>query len=128
MPNFDAIFLVDDDPINNLINRRLLGKTGISERIEEFLGGEQALEKLIQEPLANRLLIFLDINMPVLNGWEFLNQYLESYPDRNDKILILSSSIDFNDKQKAAEYSIVSGFLEKPLTLDKIWDALKEEN
>lgn len=125
MPDFDAIFLVDDDPINNLINRRLLGKTGISGRIEEFLSGEEALEKLSAEPVSNNLLVFLDINMPVLNGWEFLNKYLESFPDRNDKILILSSSIDFNDKQKALEYEVISAFLEKPLTLDKIWDAIK---
>lgn len=120
MVRFDAVFLVDDDPINNLINRRLLGKTGISNRIEEFLGGEDALEKINELNPEDSLIIFLDINMPVLNGWEFLNKYLELFPERNDKIIILSSSIDFQDRQKAAEYSIVSGFLEKPLTIDKI--------
>jgi CheY-like chemotaxis protein len=120
MVRFDAVFLVDDDPINNLINRRLLGKTGISNRIEEFLGGEDALEKISEMNQTESLIIFLDINMPVLNGWEFLNKYLELFPGRNDKIIILSSSIDFQDRQKANEYSIVSGFLEKPLTIDKI--------
>ncbi|MBN7813498.1 response regulator [Algoriphagus sp. H41] len=120
MVHFDAVFLVDDDPINNLINRRLLGKTGISSQIEEFLGGEDALEKIKELEAGKSLLIFLDINMPVLNGWEFLNRYLEIFPERNDKIVILSSSIDFQDRQKADEYRVVSGFLEKPLTLDKI--------
>lgn len=120
MVHFDAVFLVDDDPINNLINRRLLGKTGISSRIEEFQGGQDALEKINELHPGVSLLIFLDINMPVLNGWEFLNRYLKTYPDRNDKIVILSSSIDFQDRQKADEYPIVSGFLEKPLTTDKI--------
>lgn len=120
MVRFDAVFLVDDDPINNLINRRLLGKTGISNRIEEFLGGEDALEKIRELNQEDSLIIFLDINMPVLNGWEFLNKYLELFPQRNDKIIILSSSIDFQDRQKATEYAIVSGFLEKPLTIDKI--------
>lgn len=120
MVRFDAVFLVDDDPINNLINRRLLGKTGISNRIEEFLGGQDALEKISELNQEDSLIIFLDINMPVLNGWEFLNKYLELFPGRNDKIIILSSSIDFQDRQKANEYSIVSGFLEKPLTIDKI--------
>lgn len=120
MVHFDAVFLVDDDPINNLINRRLLGKTGISSRIDEFLGGQDALEKINQLNPDDSLLIFLDINMPVLNGWEFLNRYLAAFPNRDDKIVILSSSIDFQDRQKADEYKVVSGFLEKPLTIDKI--------
>ncbi|MBS4072933.1 response regulator [Algoriphagus aquatilis] len=120
MTQFDAIFLVDDDPINNLINKRLLSKTGISHHIKEFLGGEDALNLLKDVPDAHQLLIFLDINMPVLNGWEFLNKYLEYFPKRRDRIIILSSSIDFQDRQRAQEYHIVSGFLEKPLTLEKI--------
>lgn len=120
MVHFDAIFLVDDDPINNLINRRLLGKTRISSRIEEFQGGQDALDKIAELKPDESLLIFLDINMPVQNGWEFLDKYLETYPNRSDKIVILSSSIDFQDRQKAEEYSIVSGFIEKPLTIEKI--------
>ncbi|OOG77192.1 response regulator [Algoriphagus sp. A40] len=126
MVRFDAVFLVDDDPINNLINRRLLGKTGISDRIEEFLGGEDALEKINELKPEDSLIIFLDINMPVLNGWEFLNKYLDTYSHRNDKIIILSSSIDFLDRQKANGYPIVSGFLEKPLTLEKISSQMEQ--
>ncbi|WPR76498.1 response regulator [Algoriphagus sp. NG3] len=120
MALFETIFLVDDDPINNLINKRLLGKVGIAEKIEEFLEGEEALNRLDDLDPKQSLLIFLDINMPVLNGWEFLDKYLELHPGREDKIVILSSSIDYQDRFKAQEYSIVSGFLEKPLTLDKI--------
>lgn len=126
MVRFDAVFLVDDDPINNLINRRLLGKTGISDRIEEFLGGADALEKISELNPDDSLIIFLDINMPVLNGWEFLNKYLETFSHRNDKIIILSSSIDFLDRQKANGYAIVSGFLEKPLTLEKISSQMEQ--
>lgn len=120
MHRFDVIFLVDDDPINNLINRRLLGKTGIGKCIEEFLSAQDALEKIKELPKEGSLLIFLDINMPVLNGWEFLDKYTTLFPEREDKIVILSSSIDFQDRQKAFEYPIVSGFLEKPLSLEKI--------
>lgn len=120
MSHFDAIFLVDDDPINNLINKRLLGKTTITKEVQEFLGGEEALKKLEEISPESRLLIFLDINMPVLSGWEFLNRYLEFFAHRNDKIVILSSSIDFQDRQRADEYQVVKGFLEKPLTIEKI--------
>jgi len=126
MIQFDAIFLVDDDPINNLINKRLLGKVGISNQIKEFLEGEEALVQIRTQPSENQILIFLDINMPVLNGWEFIEKYSEIFPHRQDKIVILSSSIDYQDRQKAKEYQIVSGFLEKPLTLDKIYSQLEK--
>lgn len=126
MIQFDAIFLVDDDPINNLINKRLLGKVGITNQIIEFLEGEEALVQIETLPSKNQILIFLDINMPVLNGWEFLEKYSEVFPHRQDKIVILSSSIDYQDRQKAKEYQIVSGFLEKPLTLDKIYSQLEK--
>ena len=120
MIQFDTIFLVDDDPINNLINKRLLGKVGIAGTIVEFLEGEEALKKLNDIDPSESLLIFLDINMPVLNGWEFLNKYQEAFTERTDKIVILSSSIDYQDRFKAQGYQVVSGFLEKPLTLEKI--------
>ncbi len=120
MIQFDTIFLVDDDPINNLINKRLLGKVGIANNIVEFLEGEEALLKLNDIEPNISILIFLDINMPVLNGWEFLEKYQEQYENRSDKIVMLSSSIDYQDRFKAQGYKVICGFLEKPLTLDKI--------
>ncbi|MFC3415332.1 response regulator [Algoriphagus hitonicola] len=123
---FDAIFLVDDDPINNLINKRLLKKMKYSENIYEFLEAEKALENIASLPPTQSIMVFLDINMPVMNGWEFLNEYLIQFENRKDKIVILSSSIDFQDRQRAMGYDIVSGFLEKPLTLEKIESQMKK--
>ncbi|WP_297335277.1 response regulator [Algoriphagus sp.] len=123
---FDAIFLVDDDPINNLINKRLLKKMNFSENIYEFLEAEKALENIAALPPTDSIMVFLDINMPVMNGWEFLNEYLSQFENRKDKIVILSSSIDFQDRQRAMGYHIVSGFLEKPLTLEKIEFQMKK--
>lgn len=124
MIQFDTIFLVDDDPINNLINKRLISKVGVSEDVVEFLEAEETLLALTQQDPEKSILIFLDINMPVMNGWEFLDKYGLQFPQRSDKIVILSSSIDFNDKEKAKSYSTVSGFLEKPLTIEKIKEQL----
>lgn len=120
MSSFDIVLLVDDDPINNLINSRLLGKSGYSNDVLEFLEGEKALKHLELLSKSEKALIFLDINMPVLNGWEFLDRYEASFPDRNDRIIILSSSIDYQDKNRSKTYKKVCGFLEKPLSMSKI--------
>jgi CheY-like chemotaxis protein len=120
MSSFHSIILVDDDPINNLINKRLVSKLAIAPKIEEFLEAERAIEKIRTLSSEQNILIFLDINMPVMNGWDFLNQYLIEFKDRKDKIVVLSSSIDFQDRQKAKEFGCVEGFIEKPLTPEKI--------
>lgn len=120
MYRFYSIILVDDDPINNLINKRLISKLKLSSQIEEFLEAEQAIERIRKIEHSEKILILLDINMPVMNGWDFLNQYLKEFKLRNDKIIVLSSSIDFQDRQKAKEFSCVEGFIEKPLSPEKI--------
>lgn len=124
MFKYSTIILVDDDPINNLINKRLISKTKVSERVEEFLEAEKALEKLNSLAEDENALILLDINMPVMNGWDFLNFYVEKLQHRPDKIVMLSSSIDFQDRVKANSYSCVKGFIEKPLTPEKFQSIL----
>jgi CheY-like chemotaxis protein len=120
MQPYKSVILVDDDPINNLINKRLITKLSISEKVEEFLEAEKALQKLRSLDPNEQTLILLDINMPVMNGWDFLNVYLKEFPDRKDQIFMLSSSIDLQDRQKAMEFRVVKGFVEKPLTPDKM--------
>lgn len=124
MQSFYSIILVDDDPINNLINKRLISKLEISPIVEEFLEAEQALQRIACLDIDESILIFLDINMPVMNGWDFLSCYLDKFQNRSDKIIMLSSSIDFQDRQKAKLFSCVGGFIEKPLTPEKIKNAL----
>jgi CheY-like chemotaxis protein len=124
MYSFDSIVLIDDDPINNLINKRLISKLDICPKVDEFLEAEKALWTIQSMGNDGHLLILLDINMPVMNGWDFLNQYLLSCNVREDKIIVLSSSIDFQDRQKAEEFNCVSGFIEKPLTPDKLKNVL----
>ncbi|MBD8487578.1 response regulator [Echinicola sp. CAU 1574] len=126
MFSFDSIVLIDDDPINNLINKRLISKMNLSSNVEEFLEAENALEQIIALGHNKKLLILLDINMPVMNGWDFLDQYEQNCTGRDDVILMLSSSIDFQDRKKSEEYLSVQGFIEKPLTSQKLVETLPD--
>ncbi|EKB50740.1 response regulator [Cecembia lonarensis] len=117
---YHVIILVDDDPINNLINKRLIAKLEVAERVEDYLEAEKALARLQELDKNTKVLVLLDINMPVMNGWDFLNFYNDQLAERTDKIVMLSSSIDFQDRKKAFSYKQVETFLEKPLTIEKM--------
>lgn len=117
---FDLIVLIDDDPINNLINKRLIQKLKLSPEVMEFLEAEKALCFMKSSDGMKKTLILLDINMPLMNGWDFLNHYRPIEEVRQDTIIILSSSIDYKDRQRAKKYNYVQGFIEKPLTYEKL--------
>ena len=122
---FDLIVLIDDDPINNLINKRLINKLDISPTVIDFLEAEKALQ-YVDSNNGIKTLILLDINMPVMNGWDFLTSYAELQTPRKDKIIMLSSSIDHQDRQKSRGFNFVQGFIEKPLTREKLEKMLKD--
>ena len=124
MYSFDLIVLIDDDPINNLINKRLIKKLVLSPYIKEFLEAEEALKYIHGLNYAKKVLILVDINMPVMNGWDFLKEYARFESAREDKIVMLSSSIDFQDRQKTKNFPCVDGFIEKPLTFEKLKNIL----
>lgn len=104
------ILLLDDDPINNYVNQKFIEKTHPGTDVTEFLEANQALKYLIDNKPD---LIFLDIDLPHINGWQFLSQY-QHFPNKT-KVVILTSSIDPTDKERALGFDCVDGFIVKPL-------------
>lgn len=129
------ILLVDDDEINNFISIKLIRKALFNADITACLNGKFAIDQLveIQRKGTDKLpdYILLDINMPIMNGWEFLDEYkrLGIDPQGKTKIFIISSSVFSNDINKARSYPLVKSFISKPLSVDKIKEMFTvEEN
>jgi CheY-like chemotaxis protein len=108
--------IVDDDPIFSLIAEALLKQAGIQYPTHICANGEEALrllEKLISKE--KTFLIFLDITMPVLDGWGMLNA-LKDFPYKeNIRVVMVTSSVDNADKELASTYEPVINYLVKPL-------------
>jgi CheY-like chemotaxis protein len=116
----DCILLVDDDPHSNFFHQRLLNKISCTKRIEVAIDGEMALD-FIRAKVYKPDIIFLDINMPKMDGFEFLIEYEKLNPDEKAKIVVmLSSSLNPDDKKKAEEYSSVTGFITKYLEKESV--------
>ncbi|MGV3504844.1 MAG: response regulator [Adhaeribacter sp.] len=111
-------FLIDDDQICHFITQHILKTEALATEIHCFYEAEKAFESLISAP-AGQLpgLIFLDLNMPGMNGWQFLEALRPhaSLICRHSQIYILTSSVDKEDQQKALEYPFVHGYFLKPL-------------
>ncbi|MFD2143944.1 response regulator [Mucilaginibacter antarcticus] len=121
-----SILLVDDDEINNFISIKLIKKALDESKISACLNGRFAIEELVElqkhDPSLLPDFILLDINMPIMNGWEFLDEYtrLNIDPLGKSKIYIISSSVFSNDINKARSYPLVKNFISKPLSVEKI--------
>ncbi|HEY1019806.1 MAG TPA: response regulator [Sediminibacterium sp.] len=123
------VLCVDDDTISLTISQLLLKRTGFAQEVHTAIDGSEALEyfeRLFAEeadPVAAAPeLILLDINMPVMNGWEFLQEYNPRFRDKltNTHIVILSSTIDPEDFALAKQYPVVAQFISKPLSVENL--------
>lgn len=111
------VLIVDDDPLFVMMNKRWVTSTNIAENPATFQNGKLVVEAM--SSLSNSddyFLVFLDINMPQMDGWDVLNA-IQSIPLSNKiYVVMVSSSIDTDDKEKATQYPQVIGFYEKILT------------
>ncbi len=121
----NSVMLIDDNPIDNFINERLIQHFHFSEKIyiqTSVIGGLEYLKNIKKVDLSSESLIpkyiFLDINIPVIDGWGFLKGYKELKLDC--KIIILTNSLTPEDRDEAFSYESVIEFLGKPLTEDNL--------
>ncbi|HEY4063809.1 MAG TPA: response regulator [Puia sp.] len=119
------ILLIDDDPIFVYLMRRIINSTSYSCEINEFTDGELAINYLNGIHDKTELLpdlIFLDLSMPVMDGWEFLKEYSRLRPGikKNVTLFIVSSSISPQEVERAKTFRAVKDFLIKPLGKAKV--------
>ena len=109
------VMLVDDQKMANFITRKLIEVTGFSTEVVDYTAPQEALLDISN---TNPDLIFLDLNMPEVNGWQFLEVLTEK--QNQTQVVIVTSSTSTHDKEKAQKYAQVIDFLEKPLTKNTI--------
>lgn len=124
-----SIFIIDDDALYKLLLKKSINKLPFEVEISCYDNGEEALTGLKTIQKNNGLLpdiILLDINMPVMDGWEFLDAFktIKSQFSKTIKIYMASSSISVNDFEKAKLYSEVLDYLVKPLNISIIKELL----
>lgn len=118
----ESICVIDDDQIYQIIIKKIIAKTGIFEKVLCFENGLKALEDLKSPETPLPQLILLDINMPEMDGWEFLDKLKVHRPNLCDEttIYIVTSSIAFSDRDKALSLPEVTGFISKPISVGKL--------
>jgi CheY-like chemotaxis protein len=120
---YKSIWLIDDNEIDNLISKKLLERFDNTINTMEFLNARQAIEEIEKgTDLPN--IILLDINMPGMNGWEFLDTLL-TINVKSVHVFVYSSSIYDKDINKARSYGVVVDFVNKPLNEEKIAEIVK---
>lgn len=130
MKRLKLILLIDDDETTNYLNKRLIERLDIADSIDVVTNGEEALLYLraIQTqglPLPD--LIFLDIQMPVMDGFEFLDTYQRLPQEVRDRMVItvLSSSASFSDLTRVKQYASVERHISKPLQEETVQEVLQ---
>lgn len=131
----NKVFCIDDDPVTLVLSEMVIKKSQFAKEVITAKNGKEGLDWFsayfsknsaeVKQDLPQ--VIFLDINMPVMNGWDFLEGYLMKYTERlpEIKVVIVSSTVNPEDFLRANWYSIVIDFINKPLTIEGLSE-LKE--
>ncbi len=120
------VLVVDDDATLIFLMKRLLQKTEMVSEVRVASDGKEGIDILSEREWAPDL-IFLDINMPVMSGWDFLDEFSRSYADKMEcEIVMLSSSTREMEKDQATKHPEVSRYLSKPALYPTILEVVIE--
>ncbi|UXE65115.1 MAG: response regulator [Chryseotalea sp. WA131a] len=125
---YKTVMLIDDNEIDNLINQKMIEAAAVAENIYTHTGAKSAIEflkNMEKMDVADKVLpdiIFLDIDMPLMDGFQFLDEFekLTKLTKKKSRIVMLTSSINPQDFSRSKKYPNVKLYLNKPLSHDSI--------
>ncbi|MBB6001856.1 response regulator [Arcicella rosea] len=129
MKKIDIACIIDDDPIFVFGTKRIMQIANFCNGFLVFHNGKEAYDNLRAIILAGEKLpdlILLDLNMPIWDGWQFLDEFIQIPIEKPITIYIVTSSIDPEDIKRAKSYEIVSNYLVKPIKMDDLKKLMSE--
>lgn len=131
--NLKSVFLIDDDEISNFLNKILIKNLGLDVEVFTAGNGREALNNLEERTIGatgesiTPCLLILDINMPVMNGWQFLEAFDKRFSEeikKNITIVMITVSEDERDIIRATNNSLVMDYIHKPLSDEKLLEIM----
>ncbi|MXV16652.1 response regulator [Hufsiella ginkgonis] len=128
----DIACVIDDDEIYTYVVKKMIAVSGIATKTLYFTNGKMALDffqEYIHQGEQLPDLILLDINMPVMDGWQFMHEFVKFSPliKKRITIYIVSSSVDEDDHKRAESIELVSGYVVKPITMEVLKTLIKPD-
>ena len=124
-----SILLIDDDKATNFIHKHLIKKTLVVDTVINKLNGLEAIKYLTTKKdgeYPQTDLIFLDINMPIMDGWEFIEEYKKiNFSKKAVIIIMLTTSLNPSERERSEKTEIIADFVTKPLTAENLQDVVK---
>ena len=130
MKQVGLVFIVDDDKIYRYTTEKYIELLKLATKVNTYADGEEALNH-IKANLTNTDnlpdIILLDVNMPIMDGWDFIEEYIELNPDlpKNITVYMVSSSIDERDRERAMKIRQVTDYIIKPITEENLVKLIK---